>query len=281
MFPGPSARGCDPRPMRRVSRLLYRPILSSDSDDARAGKAPGQLAAALESSDLGRRLIFRLRGGIPWSDRSRQVTAADVARALIDRSDPNSAKFQARWADLLDRVESTDDTRVEVRLNRPLFKLGAWFEWPVGPAHAGIDGRVATVEQRRQLVSDGPFLCVSSSDRSIELSLALGAVAGSPGATSGATVRRIRELRFLHPRAMIGALVQGEVSMAAHVPRRSDRSPPVRCRRQDRTIHPAPDSHDRARRPEPGLEEPLTAPGPLAGDRSPRASRRDSAPSAS
>ena len=118
----------------RVSRLVYRPILSSDSDDARAGKAPGQLAAALESSDLGRRLIFRLRGGIFWSDRSRQVTAADVARALIDRSDPNSAKFQARWADLLDRVESTDDTRVEVRLNRPLFKLGAWFEWPVGPA---------------------------------------------------------------------------------------------------------------------------------------------------
>ena len=202
----------------RVSRLLYRPILSSDSDDARAGKAPGQLAAALESSDLGRRLIFRLRGGIPWSDGSRQVTAADVARALIDRSDPSSSKFQARWADLLDRVESTDDTRVEVRLNRPLYKLGAWFEWPVGPAHAGIDGRVATVEQRRQLVSDGLFLCVSSSDRTIELSRALGAVAGSPAATPVAPVRRIRELRFPHARAMIGALVQGEVSLAAHVP---------------------------------------------------------------
>ncbi|HMF36765.1 MAG TPA: ABC transporter substrate-binding protein, partial [Isosphaeraceae bacterium] len=202
----------------RVCRLLYRPILSSDSDDARAGKAPGQLAAALESSDLGRRLIFRLRDGIPWSDRSRQVTAADVARALIDRSDPNSSKFQARWADLLDRVESTDDTRVEVRLDRPLYKLGAWFEWPVGPAHAGIDGRVATVEQRRQLVSDGLFLCVSSSDRTIELSRALGAVAGSPAATPVAPVRRIRELRFPHARAMIGALVQGEVSLAAHVP---------------------------------------------------------------
>jgi len=202
----------------RVSRLLYWPILASDSDDARAGKAPGQLAAALESSDLGRRLSFRLRGGILWSDGSREVTAADVARALIDRSDPNSSKFQARWADLLDRVESTDDARVEVRLNRPLYKLGAWFAWPVGPAHAGIDGRVATVEQRRQLVSDGPFLCVSSSDRALELSRAGGKAAGAPPAASAATVRRIRELRYPHARAMIGALVQGEVSMAAHVP---------------------------------------------------------------
>ncbi len=153
----------------RVTRLLYQPLLSGDSDDARAGKAPGQLAAGLESSDLGRRLIFRLRDGIFWSDRSRRVTAVDVARALIDRSDPNSPKFEARWDDLLDRVESIDDSRVEVRLKRPLFKLGAWFAGPVGPAHAGIDGRIATVEQRRQLVSDGPFRFLAESDHSVEL----------------------------------------------------------------------------------------------------------------
>jgi peptide/nickel transport system substrate-binding protein len=201
----------------RVSRLLYRPLLASDSDDAKTGKAPGQLADALETSDLGRRLILRLRAGIAWSDQTRQVTAADVARALIDRSDPNSSKFQAKWADLLDRVESTGDAPVEVRLNRPLYKPGAWFDWPVGPAHAGIDGRVATEDQRRQLVSDGPFLCVSSSDHSIELSRATGGAADSPKAAE-ATIRRIRELRFSNARSMIGALVQGEVSMAAHVP---------------------------------------------------------------
>jgi peptide/nickel transport system substrate-binding protein len=202
----------------RVSRLLYRPILSSDSDDAKAGKAPGQLAAALETKDLGRRLFLRLRDGIHWSDQSRQVAAADVARALIDRSDPNSLKYQARWADLLDRVETNGDAAMEVRLNRPLYKPGAWFDWPVGPAHAGIDGRVATVEQRRQLVSDGPFQHVTSSDHSIELSRGNRAIAGSLLATKVASVRRIREFRYPHATSMIGALVQGEVSMAAHVP---------------------------------------------------------------
>ena len=35
---------------------------------------------------------------------------------------------------------------------------------------------------------------------------------------AGAGVRRIREVRFAHGRAMIGALVQGEVSLAAHIP---------------------------------------------------------------
>ena len=200
----------------RLTRLLYRPILAADSDEAKQGKVPGQLTAALETTDLGRRLIFRLAPGIVWSDGSRQVTAVDVARALIDRSDPNSLKFQARWADLVDRVESSDDTRVEVRLTRPLIKLGSWFDWPVGPAHAGIDGRVATLDQQRLLVTDGPFRCVSSTDRAVELQLSTALSAG-PTAPS-AQVKRIREVRYGHARGLVGALTQGEVSLAAHVP---------------------------------------------------------------
>lgn len=200
----------------RLTRLLFRPILAADSDEAKQGKVAGQLAAALETTDLGRRLIFRLGPGIAWSDGSREVTAVDVARALIDRSDPNSLKFQARWADLVDRVESSDETRVEVRLNRPLIKLGSWFEWPVGPAHAGIDGRVATLEQQRLLVTDGPFRCVSSNDRAVELQLSTDTI-GGPTVPS-AQVRRVREVRYSHARALVGALTQGVVSLAAHVP---------------------------------------------------------------
>jgi peptide/nickel transport system substrate-binding protein len=194
----------------RVTRLLFRPILGTDSDDAKQGKVPGQLNAALESTDLGRRLIFRIQPGIPWSDGSRPATAVDVARALIDRTDPNSAKYQARWADILDRVEAPDDTRVEVRLTRPLVKLGSWFEWPVGPAHAGFDGRIATVTQERLLVTNGPFQCASSSDRAIELV--------RTEETKTPLVRRIREVRFAHPRALVGGLQQGEISLLAHVP---------------------------------------------------------------
>jgi peptide/nickel transport system substrate-binding protein len=194
----------------RVMRLLFRPILGADSDDAKQGKVPGQLASALESSDLGRRLVLRIQPGISWSDGSRQVTAVDVARALIDRTDPNSAKYQARWADLLDRVERTDDSRVEVRLTRPLVKQGSWFEWPVGPAHAGIDGRIATATQDRLLVTDGLFHCTASSDRTIELMR----VAEGPAPR----IRRVREVRLNQHRALLGALLQGEVSLVAHVP---------------------------------------------------------------
>ena len=130
----------------RISRLLYRPILASDDDEARQGKKPGQLAAAIESSDLGRRLVIRIRPGFFWSDGSRPVSAIDVARDLVDRTDPHSPRYEARWADLLDRVEVTDETRVELRLNHAPLKAGAWLLGPVGPAHAGIDGRVATSE---------------------------------------------------------------------------------------------------------------------------------------
>jgi peptide/nickel transport system substrate-binding protein len=202
----------------RVSRLLYRPILAADTEDARQGRVPGQLASAVESSDLGRRLVFRVQPGIPWSDGSRQASAVDVARALIDRTDPNSTRFQARWDDLLDRVEAADETRVEVRLKRPLVKPGSWFEWPVGPAHAGIDGRIAMVQQERMLVTNGPFRWASSSDRSIVLVRSPDSGAGSASAPGPSIVRRLREVRFNQPRALAGALVQGDVSLIAHVP---------------------------------------------------------------
>jgi peptide/nickel transport system substrate-binding protein len=200
----------------RLTRLLYRPLLAADSDDAKQGKLIGQIAAALESTDLGRRLVFRLGRGVAWSDGSRQVTAVDVARSLIDRSDPNSLKYQARWADLMDRVEAADETRVEVRLNRPLIKLGSWFDGPVGAAHAGIDGRVAILQEQRILVTDGPFHCVSSNERLIELQLNTESAA-DPTVPSP-QVRRIREVRYSNASGLLGALTQGEVSLAAHVP---------------------------------------------------------------
>ena len=66
----------------RMTRLLYHPILADTGDDARKGNKPGQLAAAtaLESSDLGRRVLLRIQAGVFWSDGSRPVSAIDVAR---------------------------------------------------------------------------------------------------------------------------------------------------------------------------------------------------------
>jgi peptide/nickel transport system substrate-binding protein len=155
----------------RISRLLYRPILASDDDDGRKGKHLGQLAAAIESTDLGRRLLIRVRSGFYWSDGSRPVSAIDLARDLVDRTDPHSPRYEARWADLLDRVEMTDQTRVEIRLNHVPIKLGFWLLGPVGAAHAGIDGRVATSSQDRPLVSNAAYRCFTAAADRVELRL--------------------------------------------------------------------------------------------------------------
>ncbi len=203
----------------RISRLLYRPILASDDEDARRGKRADQLAAGVESSELGRRLLIRVRNSFLWSDGSRPVSAVDVARDLIDRTDPNSPRYLARWADLLDRVEAPDDTRIELLLNRPPLKAGPWLLGPVGPAHAGVDGRIATSSQERPLVTDGAFRAVAASADSVELRLRDDATAASdsPGGAS-ARIKRIREIRLPRVQAAVGALRRGDVTLIAHVP---------------------------------------------------------------
>jgi len=211
----------------RITRLLYRPILASDDDEARHGKTPGQLAAAIESSDLGRRLLIRLRSGIYWSDGSRPVSAIDVARDLVDRTDPHSPRYEARWADLLDRVEMTDETRVEIRLNRAPLKTGLWLMGPVGPAHASIDGRVATSSQERPLVSNAAYRCSTANGERVELrvrddkeSTARDAARRADGepVTRAPKIRRIREVRLSAGQSAVGALRRGEVSLIEHVP---------------------------------------------------------------
>jgi peptide/nickel transport system substrate-binding protein len=204
----------------RVTRLLYLPILASDDEDARQGKRSMQLASGVEASDLGRRLLLRIRSGMLWSDGSRPVSAVDVARDLIDRTDPNSKRYEARWADLLDRAAVLDESRVELRLLHPPLKAGPWFLGPVGPAHAGIDGRVATSGSDRPLVCDGRFTCVAAGDDSIELRLRQDPSAGTPEKSSpaGGRVRRLREVRLPRAAAAVGALRRGEVCMISHVP---------------------------------------------------------------
>jgi peptide/nickel transport system substrate-binding protein len=204
----------------RVIRLLYRPILASDDKESREGKSLAQLASSVETSDLGRRLLIRIRSGVVWSDGSRPASANDVAHALIDRSDPHSPNYEARWADLLDRVEMPDETRVEVRLHNAPLKAGGWLLGPVGPAHAGIDGRVASSTRERLLVSDGPYRCTAAADDRVELRLR-----GDPGSrAAGETdeaiprIRRIREFRLSPGQSALAALRRGEVTLVDHVP---------------------------------------------------------------
>jgi len=204
----------------RVSRLLYRPILARDDDDSRQGKNSDQLAAAIETSDLGRRLLIRIRPGFVWSDQSRPVSAIDVARDLVDRSDPHSPRYEARWADIVDRVEMTDESRIALRLKHAPLKAWAWFMGAVGPAHAGIDGRVATSSQDRPLVSDGPYHCALATAEQVELRGATHDPSSASHSPAGVTSRihRIREIKMPRGKSAVAALKRGEVSLVAHVP---------------------------------------------------------------
>ena len=204
----------------RLIRLLYRPILAADDKDSLQGKNPFQLASSIEMSDLNRRLAIRIRPGAVWSDASRPASAIDVAHSLIERSDPHSPNYEARWADLLDRVDVRDDARVEVRLNRAPLKVGTWLLGPVGPAHAGVDGRMATSTHERLLVSDGVYRCTLSTNDRTELRLPddrqavpfVGAEKVVP------RIRRIREIRLNSGQAAVTALRRGDVTMLDHVP---------------------------------------------------------------
>ena len=204
----------------RVNDLLYRPILATDDEEARQGKRLGQLAASIETSDLGRRLVILLRPGAVWSDGSRPVSTIDVAHALIERSDPHSPSYEARWADLLDRVEVRDERRVEVRLNHTPLKVGGWLLGPVGPAHAGIDGRVAISVKDRILVTDGIYRCSQATGDVTELRLDdRRPQEASPGAGEAVPrIRRVREIRMSQGMAAVTALRRGDVSMIDHVP---------------------------------------------------------------
>lgn len=198
----------------RIARLLYHPILESDDEEAMNGQNSVQLAGEIATSDLGRSLVIPVRPGFNWSDGSRPVSAIDVARSLTEAAEPTSPRFAARWADLLDRVDIRDESHVEVRLTRAFLRPGAWLIGPVGPAHGGSDGRVATANRSRELVVDGLYrLAASSADR-LTLSLA-----DKPDASGiQPRIRRIKEVRYANPRAAIAALTRGEVALVEHVP---------------------------------------------------------------
>jgi peptide/nickel transport system substrate-binding protein len=194
-------------------------VLARDDEEAAQGKAAGQLADGVTASDLGARLVIHLRPDVPWSDGSRVVAPSDVARALTDSALPTSPRYSARWADLLDRVETPDESSVEVRLTRAFLRPSSWLLGPVGPAHAGADGRVVTADRGRELVGDGPFVLVSAAaDRAEYRASGRPPRGASESGTAGPRVLRVKEVRYPDARAALGALRRGDVTLVEHVP---------------------------------------------------------------
>jgi len=198
----------------RVARLLYLPLLASDDEAALRGEAGSQLLAGMETFELGKGLRINLKLGPTWSDGSRPVTALDVARSLADRALPASPGYNARWADLLDKVEATQEDQLVIKLTRSTMKPESWLLGPIGPAHSASDGWVSSLDQGRRPVGDGPYRWDSATDNTNLLH----SVASTGTSEPAPKIKRIREVRYPNPTATFEAFVRGEVALLEHVP---------------------------------------------------------------
>ena len=195
----------------RLMGLLYRSILDEATEAAAKGVPPDQIAAELRVSDIGRRLELTLKPGIVWNDGTREVGAADVARALSDRALPSNAGYDARWADLLDRVIPIGPRDLEVSLKRAPLDPAAWLLLPVGPAHAGRDGLVWTPEGPEPIGS-GAYTIDDLTPSTAQIGRVADSSEGSP------TIARIVERRYDAPADPVAVLLRGDVALLERVP---------------------------------------------------------------
>ena len=198
----------------RVCPLLYIPVLATTDEASLRGESPGQLLATWKLTELGSAWQIGLKTPFRWSDGSRPVSAVDVARSFADRASAGSPGFNARWADLLDRVSVDEDNRVEVKLTRATARPEAWLLDAVGPAHAAADGWVSTVAGGRVPVGDGPFVWkgADSSTTTFE------AAPGSPPETTP-RIRRIIEVRAgSSPLSLADRIARGEIDLIDRIP---------------------------------------------------------------
>ncbi len=194
----------------RVSRLVYRPALADATEEARRGDRPGQLAAGVEVADLGRRLVVTMKpDAATWGDGSRPVGPADLVRSLADRADPSSPAYSARWADLVERIEPEGSDRVAIRLRRAALEPAWWLTGPIGPAHAGLDGRVIG-PSGPLAVGDGPYRPGAAGEGLARYDAAAG--------EDTPKIARIREVRLTDGQAAVAALRRGDISLLEHVP---------------------------------------------------------------
>ena len=197
----------------RVARLIYLPILAHDDEASLRGEVPGQLLASWKVTELGATWQVGLKSGFRWSDGSRPVAAVDLARSLADRASASSPGFNARWADLLDRVTILDDDRLEVKLTRATAKPETWLLEPVGPAHAATDGWVASVGGGQSPVGDGSFRWRTASPDATTFE-----ASPTAPAESNPRLKRLVEVRAASNLTLPERFDRGEIDLIDHVP---------------------------------------------------------------
>ena len=198
----------------RVCPLLYIPVVADADEASLRGEPPGQLLATWKLAELGLAWQVGFKGQFRWSDGSRPVAAIDVARALADRASPGSPAYNARWAELLDRVTVDEENRLDVRLTRATARPEIWLLDAVGPAHAAADGWVSSVAGGRLPVGDGPFAWKAADPAATVFE----AAPGSPPETTPRLGRIVEVRAAASPLPLADRFDRGEIDLADRVP---------------------------------------------------------------
>jgi ABC-type transport system substrate-binding protein len=121
---------------RRDGRLLHRLLVEFIGPGAEGGQYACPFGQ-MERTDIGRRVIFRLKRGLTSSTDGSHVTGYDVARQLVALADTRQPGFEPTWADLFGGVSVQDVYQVDAELRWSYVQPLALLETPVAPLKSG------------------------------------------------------------------------------------------------------------------------------------------------
>jgi ABC-type transport system substrate-binding protein len=121
---------------RRDGRLLHRLLVEFIGAGAEGGEYACPFGQ-VERTDIGRRLIFRLKRDVKASADGTHLTGYDVARQLAALADARQPGFEPTWADLFGGVSVQDVYQVDVELRWSYVQPLALLETPVAPLKTG------------------------------------------------------------------------------------------------------------------------------------------------
>ena len=121
---------------RRDGRLLERLLMEYTGKGAEGGKYVCPFGE-VERTDIGRRVLFRIKRDIRSSAGGPPLTGYDVARQLVALCDVGQPRFEPTWAELFGGVSVQDVYQVDVDLRWSYVQPLALLETPVAPLKVG------------------------------------------------------------------------------------------------------------------------------------------------
>ncbi|MEX2173951.1 MAG: ABC transporter substrate-binding protein [Pirellulaceae bacterium] len=128
-WPSP-ARTLDDWADRRTIGLLARPLAEPAPDGAEGPPFHSPLGDLVRGGDS-QQLTLGVAPNLTWLNPPRSLTAQDVARSLLARTDPSSPHYDGAWAGVVAQVEARGRDAVQIDFRRPQWQPEAWLQTPL------------------------------------------------------------------------------------------------------------------------------------------------------